>query len=504
MLIRNLLDYLEHSAKKYPCKIGYCDEKNSYSFSDTLCCAKKIGTNIACVTKRVNSPVVVLSERTAITVISLFGTLYSGNFYVPLDAKMPIARMKSIMETLSPCAIVIPEHLTEMLYELSDYAPFVIQENCTDVSIDEKLLLTRRSAVLDIDPAYSIFTSGSTGTPKGIVVSHRSIIDFTEWLSDMGRFNENDILGNQAPFHFDLSGKDIYTSVKHGCTMHIIPQKLFMFPKLLLEYLDNNKVTALLWATSAFHLVANSDALSRIQPRYLRIAALGGEALLSKQLSVWRKALPHVKYVNMYGPTEVTVDCTYFPIDRDFADGEAIPIGKACENMEVFLLDEKLNEVKDGEPGEICVRGIGVTKGYFGDEEKTKEVFIRDPRNRSYTDIIYRTGDIAVKGEDGLFRFLSRKDGQIKHMGYRIELGEIETQINAVDEIKSSVCLYDNENKKLICIYTGNIDSFELAKKLRSALPKYMVPNVYHCLEKLPYNSNGKIDRVKLRAEFVK
>ena len=223
----------------------------------------------------------------------------------------------------------------------------------------------------------------------------------------------------------------------------------------------------------------------------------------AKQLNRWRRALPGVKYINLYGPTEVTVDCTWYPIERAFPDTERIPIGRPCANKEVFLLDEDLQPVLPGQPGEICVRGIGLARGYFGDWDKTRAAFIQDPRNPNYPDLIYRTGDLAMQDENGLFFFLSRQDGQIKHMGYRIELGEIETALNSLAELQQVACLFDGERDRIHCAYTGSADSQAVAKAARELLPKYMLPNLYHQLETMPMNPNGKIDRPRLRKELL-
>ena len=197
------------------------------------------------------------------------------------------------------------------------------------------------------------------------------------------------------------------------------------------------------------------------------------------------------------------MDCTWYPIRRDFADTEMIPIGTACANKEVFLLSDKLEPVPVGQPGEICVRGMGLARGYFAQWDKTNQAFIQDPRNPNYPDIIYRTGDIATMDENGVFTFLTRRDGQIKHMGYRIELGEIETALNSIPSIKEVACLFDRERDRIHCVYTGGEDSKALAKTARSILPRYMVPNIYHQLDEMPHNPNGKIDRPKLREEFL-
>lgn len=229
---------------------------------------------------------------------------------------------------------------------------------------------------------------------------------------------------------------------------------------------------------------------------------LGGEVLQAKQLNRWRRALPQVQYVNLYGPTEVTVDCTYYFIDREFDDTETIPIGKACGNMDVFLLDADKNPVPQGTPGELCVRGSGLALGYYGDWERTAGAFLQNPKNPWYLDRIYRTGDLAVEDAAGNFCFIGRKDHQIKHGGYRIELGEIEAALNGLPKLDAAVCLYDRERDKIICIYQGACSGEEIARTLREMLPKYMLPNLYHQIRQMPYNRNGKIDRAQLKREY--
>jgi acyl-coenzyme A synthetase/AMP-(fatty) acid ligase len=167
------------------------------------------------------------------------------------------------------------------------------------------------------------------------------------------------------------------------------------------------------------------------------------------------------------------------------------------------LLNEELKEISVGEVGEICVRGIGLAKGYYNDNEKTEESFIQNPNNPYYRDIIYRTGDLGVKNEEGYIFFKARKDGQIKHMGYRIELGEIEVAIYSLKEIKASICFYDEEDKKIVCIYEGEISESDLVKNISEIIPKYMIPNVYKHVDNLPYNANGKIDRVSLKENYL-
>ncbi len=503
MLQKNVLDYLDASAARFPDKVAFADDQSQFTFAQLAAAAGGLGTLLARHSPRHNQPVVVLINHTAANLAAFLGVLSAGLFYVPLDMQMPLPRLRGILEALSPAAVVYPPGCQEKAQPLADLAPLLSAEEGFLSPHDPAPLAQRRAQVLDIDPVYAIFTSGSTGKPKGIVISHRSVIDFTEWMADACQFTHQDILGNQAPFYFDLSVKDIYLTLKCGATTHIIPKKDFLFPTLLVDFLEEKEVTALVWATSAFHLVANSGILEQKAPTHLRTVILGGEALQAKQLNRWRAALPEVQYTNLYGPTEVTVDCTWYPITRTFADDERIPIGRACANKEVFLLDEQLRPVPPGQPGEICVRGIGLAKGYWDQWDKTNAAFIQDPRNPHYPDLIYRTGDLAVMDTEGVFTFLTRQDGQIKHMGYRIELGEIETALNSLPAIEEAACFFDPEKDRIHCVYTGQEEPNALAKTARKLLPRYMVPNLYHPLETMPHNPNGKIDRPALKEAFI-
>lgn len=501
-LQRNAFEYLEKTAERLPEKIAFADETRSFTFSALAQASLSVGTSLLAYRDGVSKNVVVLADRNTLSLIGMFGALSAGFTYVPLDVKMPEDRLTKVLETVRPAVILFSEKDRKTALKYASRAPLLAIEDAMSAEADAQTLAAIREKVLDIDPVYMIFTSGSTGTPKGIVISHRALIDFTEWMAEDCGVTENDILGNQAPFYFDLSVKDLYQTLRNGCTTYILAKKLFMFPTLLVDMLNEKGVTALIWATSAFRMTADSGIFVKKVPATVRKIILGGEALQAKHLNIWKKAVPEVEVINLYGPTEVTVDCTIYKITRDFRDGEPIPIGKACRNMEVILLDEDLKPVPDGEPGEICVRGIGLALGYYGDPDKTAAAFVQNPMNPHYPDRLYRTGDIAKVGEDGELYFLARRDDQIKHMGYRIELGEIETALTAVNEIRSAVCFFDAAEDRIVCCAVVDGELAAITNELKKHLPAYMLPNKWKLYDRLPLNANGKIDRVTLKEQY--
>lgn len=501
-MIRNILDYLEQSAIHYPDKIAFADETSACTYKELRRTAKSVGTKLTNYVPP-RSPVPVFMEKRVETIYAFLGAVYAGCFYVLLDPKLPSERLKQILQTLQSEVLVLhPDY--EKQFKTLEYERNVVNIlEAVQEEEDAVLLEAIREQRLDIDPLYAIFTSGSTGIPKGVLVSHRSVIDFMEEFVDIFEITDKDVIGNQAPFDFDVSVKDIYSTLKTGATMQIIPKKLFSFPTKLLDYLDEREITTLIWAVSALCIVTTLKGLEYKVPQKVNKIIFSGEVMPIKHLNEWKKYLPDALYANVYGPTEITCNCTYYIVDREFQPGESLPIGQPFPNEKVFLLDEENQLVREaGKKGEICVSGTALSLGYYRNPEQTEKVFVQNPLNEKYLERIYRTGDMAYYGHDGYLYFASRKDFQIKHMGHRIELGEIELAMELAEGIRRACCTYDESENKIVTFYEGEAEKRQIVRALGKKLPAYMIPNVWVKLERLPITKNGKIDRKKMLKEY--
>lgn len=504
-MIKSVIEYLDISAGKHPNRIAFKDDQDSITYSDLQTNAKAMGSAIVkSLDQELRKPVVVFVDRTIKSLISFMGVVYSGNFYVPIDITQPKKRIDLILETLEPSLIIGSKDQSKQIMSLELSTDTKYYEDLIEDSIDESILKVVGKKVLNTDPLYTMFTSGSTGVPKGVVISHLSIVDLVEQFSKEFNFTEENIFGNQAPFDFDVSVKDIYSSIKHGSTLVIIPRVCFSFPKKLIEFLEEHKINTCIWSTSVLRLVANMKGLEGQKPSHINKIMFSGEVMPNKVLNYWRKHLPEVTYINLYGPTEITCNCSYYIVDRAFDDNEPLPIGQAFENTDIIILNEKGTEAKVDEIGEICVRGSSLALGYYNNKEISDQAFCQNSLNPFYHELIYKTGDLGKYGCDGLLYFISRKDHQIKHMGHRIELGEIEVIANSLDIINMGCCIYDKENERIILFYESDKEkNRDIYKEMLKDLPKYMVPNKMIWFDKLPLNKNGKIDRPRLTKDYT-
>ena len=536
-IMKNVLEYLEQSAQKYPDKIAVKDTACAYTYEQLWKMARHIGSRLTKHTTP-NHPVCVFADKSADTLAVFFGIVYAGCFYTLVDPSFPEARIRSMLSVLEPDVIVdgsnAPDKLvacgcTERVIRMetlvhglkfectnSEDTENVAQTGTDGVTgcvnqqmelsdIENARLQEIRESMIDTDPLYCNFTSGSTGTPKGVLVAHRSVIEFIDQFTEIFDITKADVIGNQAPFDFDVSVKDIYSAMKVGATLVVIPKAYFMFPNSVVDMLDENHVTTLIWAVSALCLLNRLHGLKHKVPADINKILFSGEAMPIRQLHAWQSCYPDAMFVNLYGPTEITCNCTYHILEREYTEEEKLPIGIPFPNERVFLLDEDNHLIEPGSVGkigELCVAGTTLALGYYRNAAATANAFVANPLNPDYPETIYRTGDLASYGGDGLLYFAGRKDFQIKHMGHRIELEEIEHALAAIPEIEGAACFYDREKNKVVACYIGIDDKKYLITAMKNKVPDYMVPNVFCKVDMLPLNKNGKTDKKLLEAQY--
>ena len=500
--MKSVLEWLEASSERLPDKICIADPEHELSFSELAARAQAAGSWIAAKSPA-REGVALYLEKSAPALAAMLGAAYAGCFYSVLDVTQPKTRILASCEAIRPVCIVVDEASEAEAREVfADSGWELVRlDELLAAPADPALLAERRAGACDIDPLYVSFTSGSTGTPKGVVATHRSVIDWICAFTETFDLTESDIHANQAPFDFDASVKDIYSMLRLGSRVQIVPRDYFKTPAKLMDYVSDSGATVLVWAVSAMCFVSIMRGFDYRVPEHVRIVLFSGEVMPPKQLRRWQEALPDAVFVNLYGPTEVTCNCTYHVVGRVYGNDETIPAGRAFANERVFLLDEDDREVSGpGAVGEICVAGSTLCSGYLGSPERTAEAFMQNPANTRWLEPIYRTGDLARYDDAGELVYISRKDFQVKHMGHRVELGDIEATAAGCAGVERACCAYDAKRDRIRLFYVGEIEEGELDRRLREELPAFMAPNSIARLDEMPLSNNGKIDRKALQA----
>ena len=480
----NILEWLERTVETMKGKTAFVGENGSMSFGELYYNSRAVGSYIAS-KNIIKKPIAVFMEKSAFAVSAFLGVAYSGCYYVPLDPEMPAFRIKMILDAINPPLIICDAKTNQLITD----ARMVLYSSVICTDIDDARLADVRSKSIDSDPLYVVFTSGSTGLPKGVTATHRNVIDYISNLNKVLEVDEASVFGIQSPFYLDACLKEIFGTIARGGTAVIIPKPLFMFPVKLLEFLAEKEINTICWVASALSFVAGLGALDKPKLPRLRTVAFGGELIRNEHLNAWIDAFTDARFVHLYGPTEATGMSTYHVIEKPLGQEERLPIGKPFDNTEIVLLDD----------GEICIRGVRLSAGYYNDPAKTSEVFIQNPIS-DFPDRLYKTGDIGYFGDDGLLYFVSRRDHQIKHMGYRIELAEIELAAGNVQGVNLACCVYDDEKNRIILYYVG--EQTNVLQELKKTLPRYMLPFKVFKLERLPTTPGGKLDRKELLRSY--
>lgn len=500
-MFHSAIRLLEHTASRFGARIAVQDSVSCITYAEYLEKAGCIGTGLlhAVPDRR---PVVMMLPKGIEALLAFMGAMYAGCPYVPMNLATPVSRLQKMFENLSPAAIVAEDTQIEKLEQDFPEIPVLSIGQLLSTPSNEQMLRQSLDRVVDTDPIYIMYTSGSTGMPKGVTIAHRGVLDYAHWVTERFAYDETTVMANQAPFYFDNSIFDIYGCMRCGGKLILTPDSLFLFPSKLPAFLEENHVTSIFWVPTVMINVANSDALAGVSLPELKTVAFCGEVMPNTQLNIWRKALPHCTYANLYGPTEISDVCCYYIVDREFADSDPLPIGKACENMRIHLLTDDNREAEVNEQGEICVVGSGVGLGYWNAPELTAKAFVSNPLQKNVPQSMYRTGDLAVRTEEGWILFRGRKDSQIKLRGNRIELGEIEAAAMCVEGVENCCAVLDEIGQQIVLFVETELElNFRKCNVvLKKYIPGYMLPGRLICMKKLPHTANDKIDRVRLKA----
>ena len=498
----SLIELFEETVKKYPQKVAVIDKDREIVFSDLHRKSLQLASALMALGIGQNRPVGVFLDKSIESVYADLGILYAGDFYMNLDIKTPAERIRNILQLVEPAAII---STTLQIKSIEGIIPskmkvILLDEAGGTADVDSADIIGRLSTIIDTDPSCIINTSGSTGTPKGVVLNHKSFFDFIDWAIDTFHFDDDLVMGSLSPIVFDIYSFELCMLMAKASTLVVLPAHLAAFPAKILEVLEQHKVNFLFWVPTIMVNIANMDLLSAFKLKSLRTVWFAGEVFPTKQFNYWHHHLSEVTFANLYGPIEITLDCTYYIINKEIPDEEPLPIGYPCRNTNILILDDEDHVVTEpGVEGELCVRGTSLAMGYYNNPEKTAAVFVQNPLNKAYPELIYRTGDIVCLNDEGLIVFKGRKDNIVKHMGYRTDLGEIEhVIINTLKLVKNGCIVYNQRDKQITLFYEAaeEIPVSEFRLQIGKVLPKYMIPTAFHHLEQLQRNANGKIDRL--------
>ena len=506
---------LERSALDHPASVAVATVDRSVTYERLDQHAGQIASTLMTSGVTLGDRVGVLMDKSPAAVAALYGVMKAGGVYVPIDPAMPVPRIVMIAEDCGLQVIVTEAGLLPEVAEVNSAVGAIHTALVVDGSADrgdggglavldvdvigDSPPQVPSLSILDTDLAYILYTSGSTGRPKGVMLSHRNALAFVDWAVDEVSLHPDDRLSSHAPFHFDLSIFDLYAAASVGASVTIVPKVASMFPAELIRFIDEQAITVWYSVPSILTMLVQRGGLGAGALPSLRAVVFAGEVFPTRHLAALMQAVPHASFHNWYGPTETNV-CTAYrvPDVPRAADGD-IPIGRAIANVRASVVDESGADVSPGEVGELLISGATVMRGYWGDEDKTSQRMFVDRGAPGF-----RTGDLVKADDAGSYRFVGRKDHQIKSRGYRIELGEIETVLYSHEDVAlcAVVALPDetitNRIKAYVVSHSPLLDASALVGFCSERIPRYMIPESFEFVDELPLTSTGKVDRQRL------
>lgn len=493
----NIVEFLEDSFRAYPEKVAFTDGSVSLTYSQVRLQAMQIG-NLVSIYTQINQPVLILEDSSIATPVAYLGVLYAGCYFVLVNIREPLARIQYIIDLIDPCMILTLDETMEITNDIRYNGPIKNIKEAQLSQANEKELLFRVNRILDTDPLCTLFTSGSTGTPKGVILSHRSMIDRAIVANDDIKATENDILAITTPVYSVATLIYLCFTVCLSLTIVFVPKSVLFNPVTIFDFINKTSATILHIATATLSYCAKPDVFKKAKLRNVKTVVFGGSPPQCEHLDVWLQNMPDTAFINRYGSTEAGCVCTYL-IPCTVKNMGTLPLGKVNRNRSILLLNDDNKPVRDGEIGEICIKGATLASGYYKKDDLTNAVFIKNPFNSLYPEILYKSGDLGSLGADGLYMFHGRKDRMVKCKGHRVELDEIDVAVRCLRGIENCCSVYDVDKDEICLFYTGTTEYKEIITHLRDKLPSYMFPRRAVRLDKIPMINPGKVDFITLK-----
>lgn len=508
--------YLERSCRRYPDAVALVLDKRNWTYAEIDRTARRWASCLLDAAGGRPRRVGVLGYRSETSYVGVLASLFAGAAFVPLNPRFPVQRTRKMIEMAELDALLVDSVSLPQMRELTaglSRPPAVLTPSTSaadalyDVIFDSEVMadaqpLSTLPEISKDDIAYILFTSGSTGEPKGVPITHANITSFLDTNLERYGIGPDDRLSQTFDQTFDLSIFDLLMAWASGARVCAMQPIQLVAPA---SFIREQGVTVWFSVPSLAIMMQKNNFLKPNSMPSLRWSLFCGESLPQSTAEAWQLAAPNSTVENLYGPTELTIACSAYRWDPDSSPAECVqglvPLGPVYEALSAELVDDRLQPVPDGEPGELCVAGPQTFPGYWRAPDLTDaQTFVhegRAGRPRRY----YRTGDLMRRLPSGNYAFLGRRDQQIKLRGYRIELSEIEAALRLAGCMEAVVLPFPGAQHPdtLVAFVSGVVDTSALADSVRNVLPSYMVPNAIHALGRMPLNANGKVDRHALR-----
>jgi amino acid adenylation domain-containing protein len=497
----SLVTLFEETAQQRADKVAILCGADQLTYAELNAEANRIAHQLLQLGLPRQSIVAIWLDRSNGMIAAMLGVLKAGHIYLPLEATYPEARIAQTLEDALPAVLITHPALASTLPLQTAYLLFpALHMAAPEIN---PILATTQS-----DVAYLMYTSGSTGKPKAVRVTHTNVLRLIDNTRDFFAFDVRDVWTMFHSFAFDFSVWEIWGPLLTGAKLVIVPFETTRSPEDFYRLLVTERVTVLNHTPSAFALLNHVEEQGMLLPLSLRLVIFGGEALKFSSLRSWfaRHGDARPRLVNCYGITETTVHVTMRPVTQADAEREQDSlIGEPIADLQIHLLDPAGLRVPEGEPGEICVSGAGVSLGYLNRPQLTAERFVSDPFTDPHTNprrLMYRSGDLARRRADGELVYIGRRDEQVKISGFRVELGEVEAAVAQFPGVTQSCVIPHTEGSgrtQLAAFFVEDgrtpIAIPQLAHFLARQLPAQMLPAFYTRLTHLPLTPNGKVDR---------